>query len=122
MAKYSFDHIHLMSPDPVKTAEFYQKMFNAALLSSRDFGNGGVVVHLKLDGVIILISRTAADGQNGLVHFGVRTDNLEEAVAELKGKGAVFTRDITRINPQLRISFVDGPEAVPIEVQEGGIQ
>ena len=32
MAKFKFDHIHLMSPDPAKTAEFYQKMFGATML------------------------------------------------------------------------------------------
>ena len=27
MPNYWFDHIHLMSPDPLKTAEFYEKSF-----------------------------------------------------------------------------------------------
>jgi predicted enzyme related to lactoylglutathione lyase len=121
MPKYSFDHIHLMSPDPVKTGEFYQKMFDAVLVSSRDFGGGRVVVNLKLDGVTILISKSAEGAPSGLVHFGVKTDDLDGAVAELKSKGATFTREITRINPQFRISFIAAPENVPIEVQEGGL-
>jgi len=120
LAKYSFDHIHLMSPDPVKTAEFYKEMFGATIVSSRDMGGGRVVVSLKLDAITVLISKSAADGQNGLVHFGMRADNLEEAVPELKAKGVKFTREITQLGPRIKISFLVAPENVPIELQEGG--
>ncbi len=119
MSKYWFDHIHLMSPDPVKTAEFYQKMFGASLVNKRDLGNGRVVVTLEMGEVRILISPSAGDGQNGLVHFGIRADNLDEAVGELKAKGVQFTREITPVRLNLRISFLSAPENVSVELQEG---
>jgi lactoylglutathione lyase len=121
MSKYVFDHVHLLSPDPTKTAEFYQMMFGAILVSSRDLGNGRVVINLNLGGVTILISKTTDEKQFGLAHFGIRTDHLEEAVDELKAKKVKFTREITQISPQSKISFLQATENVSIELQEGNI-
>jgi len=84
MPKYVFDHVHLQSPDPVKTAEFYEKMFGAKRVNTAA-GPGGAsqMINLSLNGVTILISQTR-DGASGLVHFGVRTDNLNQAVARFE--------------------------------------
>jgi len=122
MPSYWFDHIHLMSPDPLSTAEFYEKMFGARRVTTRDLGNGRVFVNLNLNGTTILVSKPSGDdAQTGLVHFGIRTDNLDEAVDELKAKGVKFTRDITEVQPEFKISFLLAPESVPVELQEGSI-
>ena len=39
MPSYTFDHIHLISPDPDKTADFYVKMFGGKK-SVRDLATG----------------------------------------------------------------------------------
>ncbi|MDD5289122.1 MAG: VOC family protein [Dehalococcoidales bacterium] len=119
MPEYTFDHIHLMSPDPVKTAEFYQKQFGAILVNSRDFGNGRVSIYLNLGGIRLLVS-TATDPKTvGLHHFGIKTDHLNEAVDKMKAEGVTFTKEITEIRPHLQISFLQAPENVPIELMEG---
>jgi len=48
MADYWLDHIHLMSPDPLKTAEFYENMFGAKRISARDEGDGRASAKLDL--------------------------------------------------------------------------
>ncbi len=121
MSEYIFDHVHLMSIDPIKTAGFYQKMFGAKLVSSRELGKGRLIVNLKLGNVTILISKTTDEKQCGLAHFGIRTQNLEGAVAELKAKNVKFTREITAIDSNTKISFLQAPENVSIELQEGSI-
>ncbi len=122
MPTYVFDHIHLVSPDPVNTAAFYQKTFGAELISSRDLGKGRVTVQLNLKGTTILISKPANDAVKvGLGHFGLRTDNLDEAVREMKAKGVQFTQEITQVRPDFRISFFTAPEGISIELQEGGL-
>jgi len=115
--KYTFDHIHLMSPDPVKTAEFYQKMFGASF-TTRDMGNGRVSATLKLDRITVLISQSTGDAQSGLSHFGLRVDNMNEAVDELKAKDVKFTREITQIGSGARISYLLAPENVSVELVE----
>jgi len=116
MPDYWFDHIHLVSPDPVKTAEFYVKMFGA-----KQVGSGRVTVSLDLNGTTILISQPGEDRTpTGLAHFGIGTDNLDEAIAELKAKNVEFTMDKREIRPGFKISFLAAPENVSIELQEGG--
>jgi lactoylglutathione lyase len=120
MPEYFFDHIHLISPDPLKTSEFYKKMFGAKQVKVKDSGDGRVTVNLKIGDVTVLISKPAsANAPTGLVHFGIRTNNLNKAVAEFKGKGVKFTREITKISPEFSISFLEAPENVSIELQEG---
>ena len=120
MPDYWLDHIHLMSPDPVKTAEFYEKMFGATRIAVRDEGDGRAMAKLDLKGITILIGqRTGDNAQFGLVHFGIGTDKLDESVAAMKTEGVEFTQDITEIRPDFRISFLNAPEDVSIELQEG---
>ena len=122
LPSYFFDHIHLLSQDPVKTAEFYEKMFGATQISKRDLGNGRVTVNLNLNGTKILVSKPASDkAHTGLGHFGIRTNNLEEAVDELKAKGVKFTQEIKEVRPGFKISYFIDPENASIELQEGGI-
>ena len=120
MPKYWFDHVHLRSTDPVKTAEFYEKMFGATMVNKAEFGPGRVMVSLDLAGTSILIA-PAQEGtvQNGLDHFGIQTDDLKTAIEELKAAGVAFTQDYTEVSPKFKMSFLTAPENVRIELQEG---
>ena len=121
MPDYRIDHIHLMSPEPVKTAEFYVKIFGARQVGMHELANGRMTVNLDMNGTTILISQQAVDNaQTGLAHFGIGTDNLDEAVADLKARGVEFTMDKREIRPGFKISFLLAPENVPVELQEGG--
>ncbi|MFC1847412.1 VOC family protein [Chloroflexota bacterium] len=120
MPNYQFDHVHLMSPDPLKTIEFYEKMFGAKKVSTRELPDGRVTANLNLNGTTILITQPRSDSsQTGLGHFGIRTDDLETAVKELKASGVNFTQEVTEIRPGFKISFLLAPENVSIELQEG---
>jgi lactoylglutathione lyase len=122
MFNYTYDHIHLMSPDPPKTAEFYQKMFDAKLVSSAKQSDGRIRVELSINGSRILIAeahvRSDAGLISGLDHFGIRTNNIEAAVADLKAKGVRFRDEIKTIRPGVKIAFLWAPENVLIEVLE----
>ena len=122
MPNYWFDHIHLISTDPHKTAEFYEKMFGAKKVGVREATGGRIAVDLDLNGAKILIIQPKAEQmvpsatQTGLEHFGLRTDNLEAAVTELKAEGVNFIQDITVSRPGVKISFFLAPENVLIEL------
>ena len=122
MAEYQFDHVHLNSYDPKKTAEFYVNMFGAEQVSVREVGDGRITINLSLNGTTILISQPRSESAKpGLDHFGVRTNNLEAAIEELKADGVNFTMDITEVRPGFKISFLAAPEDVSIELQEGDL-
>ena len=119
MPEYYFDHVHLRSLDPIKTAEFYTKNFGAKLVSSRDNHDGRASAKVDLNGVTILIGQVKEGDPVGLHHFGIRTEKLEESVAAMKKKGITFTQDVRQVRPDFKMSFLTAPDNVPIELQEG---
>ena len=120
MPSYVFDHIHLISPDPAKTADFYTTMFGAKK-SIRDLGGGRQAVSVDLAGTSILIrpAGEADKGKPSLDHYGIRTDNLEAAIKELKAAGVEFTMELRAIRPDFKISFLRTPDGVSIELVQG---
>ena len=125
MSTFTYDHIHLRSPNPEATAQYYEKMFGAEIL--RTIQEGKPRIDLKLGGVNIFIAPVApGDGVNpapttpyqGLDHFGLSVKNIDTVVAELKAKGATFTKEPTTVRPGVRIAFLRAPEGVSIELLE----
>lgn len=123
MTKYTFEHIHLRSPDPETTARYYEEMFDAEVIRSEQDGN--TRVDLNLGGSKVFIApvspgdNTAAPPTTpyqGLDHFGLTVSGIDAIAGELKAKGAEFTMDPTTIRPGVRIAFIKGPEGVSIEL------
>ncbi|MGE0579028.1 MAG: VOC family protein [Reyranella sp.] len=123
MAKFTHDHVHLRSPDPEATAQFYERMFGAEVL--RSVQQGKPRVDLDLGGLKVFIAKAAADDKIGaaptspylgLDHIGLTVTGIDAAVAELKAKGAEFTMEPTTIRPNVRIAFLRGPQGVAIEL------
>jgi catechol 2,3-dioxygenase-like lactoylglutathione lyase family enzyme len=126
MPKYWFDHVHLVSKDPVKTTDFYEKIFGAQRDGYMELSDGRTLVSVALDGVSIkaspprpepLAPNTLPDGC-GLEHFGLRTDNIEEAVADMKAKGIKVVQEIKSISPTTKVAFLISPEDILIELLE----
>ena len=125
MAKFTYDHIHLRSPDPEATAAFYARMFDAEVI--RSMQQGKPRIDLKVGGANVFIlpvvpgDKTAPAPKSpyqGLDHFGLSVTGIDAIVAELKAKGAEFTMQPTDIRPGVRIAFLRGPEGVSIELLE----
>jgi lactoylglutathione lyase len=123
MTKFTYDHIHLRSPDPEATARYYERMFGAEVI--RTMQQGKPRIDLKLGGANIFIAPVAAgDGVNpppttpyqGLDHFGLSVSGIDAIAAELKAKGVEFTRPPTTVRPGVRVCFIRGPEGVSIEL------
>jgi len=123
MAKYTWDHIHLRSPDPEATAQWFEKMLGAEVI--RTVQQGPSRIDLKLGGANIFIAPVAAgDGVNmppttpyqGLDHFGLVVTGIDAIAADLKAKGVEFTREPTTVRPGTRVCFIRGPQGVSIEL------
>jgi lactoylglutathione lyase len=128
MVKYSWDHIHLRSPDPEATAQYFERMFGAEVI--RTIEQGKPRVDLKLGGANIFIAPVAA-GSNvnpppttpyqGLDHFGLSVSGIDAIAADLKARGAEFTMEPTTVRPGVRICFIRGPQGVSIELLDRNI-
>lgn len=123
---YRYDHMHLRSRDVKKTAEYYQQMFDAEIVESIQ-SDGRPRTDLDLNGLTIFIAPVAPDAAVppaptepyvGLDHFGLRVDDMDEAVAELKRRGASFMMEPRTIRPGVKIAFVQAPDNVRIELLE----
>ena len=126
MSGYAFDHIHLRSPDPEATAQFYEAMFGAKII--RALQQGKPRVDIDLCGQMVFIAPINDDATGtppnapyqGLEHIGLRVNGIDAAVTALKAKGAAFTMEPTTIRPGVRIAFLRGPQNVSIELLERG--
>ncbi|HET9902987.1 MAG TPA: VOC family protein [Xanthobacteraceae bacterium] len=125
MATFTYDHIHLRSPNPEATAAWYATMLGAEIIRTPQ--GATTRIDLNLGGATIFIAPVTPDsGVNpppatpyqGLDHFGLAVTGLDEVAAELKKKGAEFTMEPTTIRPGIRICFLRGPEGVSIELLE----
>ena len=120
---YTWDHIHLRSPDPEATAAWFERMLGAEVI--RSTVEGKPRIDLKLGGADVFIMPVApGDPVNpapvtpyqGLDHFGLHVSGIDAVAAELKAKGAEFTMDVRTIRPGLRICFLRGPQGISIEL------
>jgi len=126
MTKYTFEHIHLLTPDPEATAAWYERVFSALVIRSAP--DGKPRIDLKLGGMDIFVlpvdPKDAKVGgppstpHQGLDHFGLRIDDLDATMAELKSRGVEFTRGPITVRPGLRVAFLRAPEGVSIELLE----
>ncbi len=124
MPTYTYDHIHLRSRDPMDTARYYNRVFDAKIIESVH-ADGQPRVDLDLNGLTIYIALADAnhplgpvDPHLGLDHFGLKVDDLDEAVTQLRERGAQFSTEPREIRPGLKIAFVRGPDDVRIELVE----
>ncbi|PPQ34547.1 VOC family protein [Rhodopila globiformis] len=127
MTKFTWEHIHLRSPDPEATAAWYKDKLGAEVVKSPQ-ADGSLRIDLNLSGQKVFIAKAlpgkAAEAPSspylGLDHFGLTVTDLEQAVRELKAKGVTFTMDITEARPGVRIAFLKAPENVSIELLQRG--
>ena len=125
---YTFDHIHLRSPNPEETAAYFEKMFDAQII--RTMQEGKPRIDMKIGGQDVFIAPVDAGSKvnappvtpyQGLDHFGLSVNNIDKVVADLKAKGAEFTMELNSPRPGIKICFIRGPQGTSIEVLERGL-
>lgn len=123
---YTYDHIHIRTRDPEATIRYFHEMFDAKRVEYVQ-SNGQPRVDLDLNGLTIFVAAVAPDADIpsapseayiGLDHLGLRVDNVDEAAAELKRRGAKLVLEPKTIRPGVRIAFVQGPDDIRIELLE----
>ena len=124
---FRINHIHLKSPDPRKTAEWYEKAFAFKIVGdeTRVFGDrfircqsedGGMAVNISGARTNEKLGAGDANPHHGLEHFGFDSDSLEADIARLEGLGAKLLEGPIEIPGGPRICFVQAPDDVRLEL------
>ncbi len=125
MPAMTWDHIHMRSPDPEATAQWFERMLGAQVF--RSMQQGKPRIDLELGGADIFIAEVVpGDGVNpapttpyqGLDHFGLSVTDIDAVAAELKRKGAEFSKEPLTPRPGIRVCFLRGPHGISIELLE----
>ncbi len=117
MPTYYHDHVHLTSPDPLKTAEFYEKIFGAKRERVVELPDGRLHVFLTLNSSRIVVTRPVGDKPfYGLEHFGFVTDNIEDTMVQLKAAGMKIRDEIKEVPGGVKYAFFWAPDNVLIEL------
>jgi catechol 2,3-dioxygenase-like lactoylglutathione lyase family enzyme len=112
-----------MSHDAMAAGRFYETMFGAKIVASKG-ADGLPRCNMRLGGQLVLISTVdesvtqVGSGPHtrlGLDHLGIRVDDMAQALAELKAKGAEFLME-PRGNDRSWIAFVAAPDGVSVEL------
>jgi lactoylglutathione lyase len=124
-----FDHIHIISRDPRRSARWWAETLGAEVLPETEI-RGIFFAPVMLDGVKISLSapRPSAAGRPeqpgapapvphyGLEHLGIRVDDLDAAVARFEAQGLeIYERAESAL---FKVAFVAAPDGVCLELME----
>lgn len=120
------DHLHLRCSDLEAAVRFYVDIFGAEVEGETVLA-GMPTTRLNLGGTSFALSpprqgvEIKVDGDEpgwGVYQIGLKVADLDQAQSELAAKGVSFSRGPVRVNDQLRVAFVDGPDGVEIELMQ----
>jgi lactoylglutathione lyase len=118
---YTWDHVHIRTPDPEATAQWFADTLGAEIVRSPNR------IDLKLGGANIFLAPVkTGDGVNappttpyqGLDHFGLSVKDIDAVAAQLKARGVEFTIPPKTVRPGTRICFIRGPQGISVELLE----
>jgi catechol 2,3-dioxygenase-like lactoylglutathione lyase family enzyme len=126
MGSFSFDHIHLRSPDAEAAAAFYVDYLGGEI-RDRVMNGDALRVVLNLGGATLFIEQVPAGTpaapvppHQGIEHIGLGVADLAATAAALKAKGVRFTVEPKSPKPGLSIAFLAAPDGVTVELLQRG--
>ena len=118
---FRINHLHLKTPDPKKTADFYLEYCGAKIAKETRRPDGEVSYRLDLHGVELNVTKFLEEQQldqfMGLEHVAIDTNSFDGEVAKLKAAGVKILEERTLPDGR-RVCFFEGPEGVRLEFLE----
>ena len=118
---YKINHLHLKTPDPQATADWYVKHVGAKIVSERKTPAGRKTFRLNLHGVELNVTEFLEEQKleqfYGLEHVAIDTDEFAAEIAKIKAAGIKILEE--RVLPDGRkVCFFQGPDGVRLEFLE----
>ena len=125
--EYRINHVHIRASDPHTTAAWYEKYFNARIVSERTVMPNTVTIGMQMGGNCRLNVSSKPPGSSdersvaelnrlGLEHFGFDVEDLDAEMERLTADGIRVVLPITETPTGSRLSYIEGPDDVLIEL------
>ena len=125
--EYRINHVHIRASEPRRSAEWYEKYFNAKILSEREVMPGTITIGMEMGGPCRLNipskpagtsdARASAElNQLGLEHFGFDVEDLEAELTRLEAAGVRIVLPLTEVASGTKLAYIEGPDDVLIEL------
>ena len=129
--EYRINHVHIRAADPHATAAWYEKFFNARIVSERTVMPNTITIGMEMGGQCRLNVSSKPPGSSdersvaelnrlGLEHFGFDVEDLEAEMERLTAAGIRVVLPITDTPTGSRLSYIEGPDDVLIELVQPG--
>lgn len=124
---YAINHVHIRSADPQASAAWYEEYFGAKALSAREVMPGTITISMDAGGPVRLNISSKPEGtpdepavaelnRLGLEHFGFVVDDIDADMARMAAAGIRVVLPITEVPGGGRLSYIEGPDNVLIEL------
>ena len=124
---YAINHVHIRSADPHATAAWYEKHFEAKIVSDREVMPGTITIGMEVGGPVRLNVSSKPAGSSderptaelnrlGLEHFGFSVENLEADLDRLEKSGIRIVLPLTEVVGGTLLAYIEGPDDVLIEL------
>ena len=124
---YAINHVHIRSADPHATAAWYEKHFEAKIISEREVMPGTITIGMEVGGPVRLNVSSKPTGSSderstaelnrlGLEHFGFNVEDLEADLERLESSGIRVVLPLTEVTGGTRLAYIEGPDDVLIEL------
>ena len=125
--QYRINHVHIRAAAPRASAAWYERHFNAKIVSERTVMPNTITIGMEMGGQCRLNvssqppgssdARSAAElNRLGLEHFGFDVDDIDAEMARLEAAGVRVVLPITDTPTGSRLSYIEGPDDVLIEL------
>lgn len=125
MGTFHHDHVHYRTTEVPAMVDFFTRIFDAEVFSEAEM-DGWPFIRLRLGDINITVSGppkgvtelhpTEGKILRGVDHLALGVDDLDAVAADLKTRGAKFITEPIQPSPDLKISFIEGPEGIRVEV------
>ncbi|MFQ6029379.1 MAG: VOC family protein [Dehalococcoidia bacterium] len=124
---YAINHVHIRSADPEATAAWYEKYFEAKIVSKREVMPGTITIGMEVGGPTRLNVSSKPAGSSderavaelnrlGLEHFGFDVQDLAAELQRLESAGIRTVLPSTEVVGGTKLAYIEGPDDVLIEL------
>lgn len=125
---YAMNHVHLKSPDPRATAEWYVDAFDFTIISDvvRPVGDrfvkcetsNGIVVNISGERTNEQLAQGDANAHYGLEHIGFDVEDINAEIERLESLGAELLEGPISVpeGPIAYLAFIKSPNDTRIEI------